>query len=80
MSPAEPDTHQVVNQPVDQDRDRQSMLRALRIAHLRLKLILVEVEDIAAELKDGRLTPTEAMRACMIARIDALFPREPDGA
>lgn len=56
------------------------MLRALRIAHARLKLILLEVEDIAAELKDGRLTPTEAMRNCVFANIDSLFLRDSDGA
>lgn len=70
--------HQVVNPEVE--RDREAVLAMLRLAHIKLRIILNEVEDIGTELKDGRLTPVEAMRACMSARIDTLFPREPDGA
>jgi hypothetical protein len=61
------------------ERYRQALLAALRVAHVRLRIILHEVEDIGAELKAGRLTPREAMRLCINARLDAFFPRESDG-
>lgn len=62
------------------DRDTVAMLRALRIAHAKLRTVLLEVEDIAEELKAGRLTPMGAMRICMETGIDTLFPRGLDGA
>lgn len=64
----------------DADRDTAAMLRALRIAHAKLRVMLLEAEDIGEELKAGRLTPMGAMRICMETGIDTLFPREPDGA
>jgi hypothetical protein len=73
-----PPSHKVVNHQVE--NDRAALLGALRIAHVKLRMALHEVEDIGAELKAGRLTPREAMRLCVNMRLDALFPRESDGA
>jgi hypothetical protein len=64
----------------DDERYRRALLAALRVAHARVKLCLLEIEDIGAELKAGRLTPAEAMRLCVTSRIESLFPRESDGA
>ncbi len=64
---------------VPDERDRKALLGALRVAHVKLRQALNEVEDIGAELKAGRMTPREAMRICVNLRLDALFPRESDG-
>lgn len=63
----------------DDDRYRRALLAALRVAHAKVKLTLLEIEDIGAELKACRLTPMEAMRLCVERRIESLFPRESDG-
>jgi len=64
----------------EEDATRAALLAALRVAHARAKLVILNIEDIGAELKEKRLTPKEAMRLCMAWRIDSLFPREGDGA
>lgn len=69
-TPAPPSAH---------ERDRQTLLKALRVARARLRALVLEVDDIGVELKDGRLTPVEALRRCHAQQIDALFPREGDG-
>lgn len=76
-----PDPHQVVNHPVEDDTDRyrRALLAALRVARAKAAIILLEIDDIGIELKDGRLTPAEAMRLCVATRIESLFPRESDG-
>lgn len=74
-----PPSHQVVNPPVEDEAHRQAMLGALRIARVKLRMALHEVEDVGAELKAGRMSPREAMRICVNLRLDALFPRESDG-
>jgi hypothetical protein len=66
--------------PPADDGHRHALLAALRVAHVKLRMALHEVEDIGAELKAGRMTPREAMRLCVNLRLDALFPRESDGA
>ena len=62
----------------DDERYRRALLAALRVAHARAKRVLLEIEDIGAELKEGRLSPQEAMRLCLYWRIESLFPRESD--
>jgi hypothetical protein len=59
---------------------RRLMLTALRIARAKLRLILLEIDDIGTELKDGRIGPAEAFGRCIDGKIDVLFPRESDGA
>ena len=65
--------------PTEEDY-RETLLAALRVARARAKLVVQEIEEIGFDLKEGVLTPREAMRLCLRARIDALFPREGDGA
>jgi len=72
-----PETREAHSQ---EDGYTRLMLAALRVARAKLRLILLEIDDIGIELKEGRLSPREALRLCMRARIDALFPREGDGA
>jgi hypothetical protein len=75
-----PSPTQAVTPPADDDeRYRSALLAALRVAHAKAKLVILNIEDIGTELRDGRLTPMEAMRLCVIDRIDSLFPREGDG-
>ena len=64
----------------EEDATRAALLAALRVAHVRAKIVLLNIEDIGAELKEKRLTPKEAMRLCLAWRIDSLFPRQSDGA
>ena len=59
---------------------RATLLAALRVARAKAKLVIHEIDEIGFDLKEGRLSPREALRLCMRARIDALFPREGDGA
>lgn len=63
----------------DAEPYRRALLAALRVAHARVKLTLLEIEDIGAELRAERMTPDEAMRLCVERRIESLFPRESDG-
>jgi len=65
--------------PTEEDY-RATLLAALRVARARAKLVVQEIEEIGFDLKEGVLSPREALRLCMRARIDALFPREGDGA
>jgi hypothetical protein len=75
-----PSLTQAVTPPADDDeRYRSALLAALRVARARVSLLLLEIDDIGVELKDGRLTPMEAMRLCVTHRIESLFPREGDG-
>jgi len=64
----------------EEDATRAALLAALRVAHARAKIVLLNIEDIGAELKAGRISPRDAMRLCMAWRIDSLFPRQSDGA
>jgi len=75
-------SHQVVNHPGEDPEEphRRALLAALRVAHAKAKIVIFNIEDIGTELKEKRLTPREAMRECLRLRIDALFPREGDGA
>lgn len=68
---------QSASQP--QDAERRALILALRVAHVRLRLMLLDCHDIGVELKDGRLLPVEAMRLCAQSGLDALFPEGPDG-
>jgi hypothetical protein len=63
----------------EDDRDRKAILAALRVARARAKLVVHTIDEIGFDLKQGYLTPLEAMRECINARIDGLFPRESDG-
>lgn len=63
----------------DDERYRRALLAALRVAHARVKVTLVQIESIGADLKAGYITPAEAMRLCVTTRIESLFPRESDG-
>lgn len=80
MTPEPAPLHQVVNPSVEPDRDTAAMLRALRIAHAKLRILILEVEDIGEEIKAGRMTAVEAMRVCTETGLDALFLRDADGA
>jgi hypothetical protein len=75
-------SHQVVNRAVENPEDgyKRLMLAALRVARAKLRLILLEIDDIGIELKDGRLTAGEALVRCDYAGISPLFPGEGDGA
>ena len=64
--------------PTEEDY-RATLLAALRVARARAKLVVQEIEEIGFDLKERAISPREAMRLCMRARIDALFPREGDG-
>lgn len=60
------------------DGYRGLLLAALRVARVKLRTIQHEIDDIGIDLQSGRLTPDEAMRLCVHARIDVLFPSETD--
>jgi hypothetical protein len=59
---------------------RATLLANLRVARARAKLVVHEIDEIGFDLKERAISPREALRLCMRARIDALFPREGDGA
>jgi hypothetical protein len=74
-----PSTQVATSPQGNEDGYRRLLLAALRVARAKLKVILLEIDDIGIDLQEGRLTASEAHARCEWAHIDALFPREGDG-
>ena len=73
------DTAELRAPDANDDGYTRLMLAALRVARAKLKSILLEIDDIGIELREGRITPADALGRCIDNRIDCLFPGEGDG-
>jgi hypothetical protein len=69
-----------VQRPSVKAANANALTQALRIAHIRLRMLQLECEDIGIQLKEGWITPEQAMALSVEAGLDGLFPRRLDDA